>query len=130
MTRGRAARRGQPRRDDRGAVTAELALALPLLLGVTLVMVWLLALGVGQVRAVDGAREVARSMARGDDPEEALTVGRRVAPDGARFVVERGGERVVVRVTARVDAPGGLGSLLPDATLDAEAVAVAEAGAR
>lgn len=117
------------RRDQRGAVTAELALGLPLLLGVTVVMVWLLALAAGQVRAVDGARETARALARGDDPAEALAVGRRVAPAGARFAVARGGGRVVVRVTAEVAGPGGLGGVLPDVTLAAEAVAVQEQGA-
>lgn len=43
-------------RSERGAVTAELALALPTLLAVTAALVWLLAVGVGQIRMVDAAR--------------------------------------------------------------------------
>ena len=36
---------GGPARDDKGAVTAELALVLPLLVAVTVGLVWLLAVG-------------------------------------------------------------------------------------
>lgn len=113
-------------REERGAVTAELALGLPLLLAVTALMVWLLAVGVGQVRAVDAARETARALARGDDRADALAVGRRVAPDGARFEVRRAGDRVVVRVTAQVSGPAGLGRTPPGPSLRAEAVALTE----
>jgi Flp pilus assembly protein TadG len=52
------------RRDERGAVTAELAMTLPLLLAVTVGLVWLLSVGAAQVRAVDAARETARALAR------------------------------------------------------------------
>ncbi|MFC6345462.1 TadE family protein, partial [Nocardioides hankookensis] len=48
-----------PRRDERGAATAELAMTLPLLLAVTIGLVWLLSVGAAQVRAVDAARETA-----------------------------------------------------------------------
>ena len=47
-------------------MTAELALVLPLLVAVTLGLVWLLAVGAAQVRTVDAARETARAVARGD----------------------------------------------------------------
>ncbi len=114
------------RRGERGAVTAELALALPLLLAITVLMVWLLAAGAGQVRAVDAARETARALARGDDRSAALAVGRRVAPDGATVDVRREPGRVVVRVRAAVPGPGGLLRLLPDVALSAEAVAIDE----
>ena len=113
-------------RSERGAVTAELALALPTLLAVTAGLVWLLAVGVGQVRTVDAARETARALARGDDPAEAVAIGERVAPDGVRISVTRAGDRVVVRARGRVAGPGGLFGRLPGAELDAEAVAVAE----
>jgi hypothetical protein len=113
-------------RCERGAVTAELALALPTLLAVTAGLVWLLAVGVGQIRTVDAARETARALARGDDPAEAVAIGERVAPDGVRISVTRAGDRVVVRARGRVAGPGGLFGGLPGAELDAEAVAVAE----
>ena len=54
-------------RGERGAVTAELAMALPLLVAVTVGLVWLLAVGAAQLRVVDAARETARAVARGDD---------------------------------------------------------------
>ena len=63
-TPGRTARD----RTDGGAATAELALGLPLLLAVTVGLVWLLAVGAAQVRVVDAAREAARAAARGTRP--------------------------------------------------------------
>lgn len=117
----RARERGQ-----RGAVTAELALALPMLLAVTAGLVWLLAVGVGQVRTVDAARETARALARGDDAGAAVAAGERVAPDGVRISVVGSGDQVVVTAQGRIEGPGGLFPRLPGATLRAEAVALAE----
>ena len=95
------------RRGERGAVTAELALTLPLLLAVTVGLVWLLAVGAAQVRTVDAAREVARAVARGDDPAEAIARGEQVAPDGATVDVTHAGGQVRVTVTASAHGPGG-----------------------
>lgn len=95
-------------RDEGGAVTAEAAVALPVLVLVTAGLAWIVALGVAQVRVVDAARETARALARGDDPVASETSGRRVAPDGARFEVTRGEQEVRVQVVARVRGPGGL----------------------
>ncbi len=55
------------RADERGAVTAELAMVLPLLVIVTAALAWLLGVGADQLRIVDATREVARALARGDD---------------------------------------------------------------
>lgn len=121
MTRRRRCRPAQ-----RGAVTAELAVALPLLLAVTAGLVWLVAVAVAQVRTVDAARETARALARGDDQAAALAVGERIAPDGVGLTVSRSEGRVVVRATGRMSGPGGLFSALPGVHLDAEAVALAE----
>lgn len=116
------------RRDQRGAVTAELALALPLLLAVTVAMVWLLAVGAAQIRVVDAAREAARAVARGDDVAAARELARRIAPDGARVLVSATGGRVVVRASAHVAGPGGLFDLLPGVEVSARSVALAEQG--
>lgn len=113
-------------RDQRGAVTAELALGLPLLLAVTTGLVWLISVGVAQVRVVDAAREAARMVARGDDESEARRVAGRIAPPGSRVVVEVSGDQVVVRVTGRVEGPGGLFAHLSTAHPEATAVTVAE----
>lgn len=114
------------RRDQRGAATAELAMVLPMLLAVTVGLVWLLAVGAAQVRTVDAARETARAIARGDDPAAAVARGEEVAPPGSRVRVETGGGEVRVVVTGRVAGPGGLFEV-PHAEVSAEAVAVQEA---
>jgi len=113
-------------RTARGAVTAELALGLPVLLAVTTGLVWLLAVGAAQVRTVDAARETARAVARGDDEGEAVAVGERVAPDGVRVAVHTQDGRVVVNAAGHVPGPGGLFGFLPGVDVQAEAVAVAE----
>ena len=115
------------RRGDAGAVTAELALGLPLLLVVTWSMVWLLSVVVEQIRVVDAAREAARSLARGDPESQAVALARRVAPDGARVRVSASGDHVLVRVSSRATAPGGLLDGM-GVTVDAEAVSLAEEG--
>ncbi|MCW2815394.1 MAG: hypothetical protein JWN84_2849 [Nocardioides sp.] len=114
------------RRDERGAVTAELAMALPLLLGVTVGLVWLLSVGAAQVRTVDAAREAARALARGDDVGAAVSAGEQVVPPGGRVTVATAGDRVVATARAEVDGPGGLFGFLPSVTVRAEAVALAE----
>lgn len=111
---------------ERGAVTAELALGLPLLLSVTVGLVWLLAVGAAQVRVVDAAREAARMLARGDSQTSAVSRGTRVAgPDSSVRVVHRSGE-VAVTVTRSFDGPGGVLGVLPGVQLEAEAVAATE----
>ncbi len=115
-------------RDGRGAVTAELALVLPLLVSVTTGLVWLLAVGADQLRAVDAARETARALARGDAHAAAVAVGEQVAPDGAYVRVATSDGRVHVTVTGEVAGPGGIFDALPPAQVHAEAVAVVEEG--
>jgi Flp pilus assembly protein TadG len=101
-------------------------MTLPLLLAVTVGLVWLLSVGAAQVRTVDAAREAARALARGDDTGAAVAAGQRVVPDGGRVSVTSSGDRVVASATARVDGPGGLFGFLPGVTVHAEAVALAE----
>jgi hypothetical protein len=118
--------RGGGRRGERGAATAELAMALPLLIAITIGLVWLLAVGAAQVRAVDAARETARAVARGDSVDEAVARGERVAPSGSRVSVHDDGGQVTAVVVGRVDGPGGLFGRLPGVTVSAQAVAAAE----
>ena len=122
MTRG--SRRGPGA--QRGAVTAELALGLPLLLAVTVGLVWLLAAGAGQVRVVDGAREAARSLARGDPEPVAVGRAHAVAGEGSRVLVSHGVGEVSVTVTREVSGPGVLFDAWPSVQLEAEAVAATE----
>jgi Flp pilus assembly protein TadG len=115
-------------RSERGAVTAELAMVLPILVAVTIGLVWLLSIGVAQVRTVDAARETARAVARGDDTGEAIARGQRVAPEGARVAVTTSDGHVVATATGHVAGPGGLFGFLPGVEVSAEAVAAAEEG--
>lgn len=126
VTADRRPRRGMRPRVERGAVTAEAAMAIPVLLGLTLGLVWLVALAAAQVRVVDAAREVARSAARGDAATQAVDAGRRVAPEGTRFTLRQGAEQVTVTARVRVKGPGGLFRALPGVTLSSTAVAVQE----
>lgn len=109
-------------RGEHGAVTAETAMVLPLLVAATLGLVWMLSLAVTQVRVTDAAREVARALAREEPRGDALALGRRVAPEGARFAVREDGEVVVVQVAADVAGVGGLLGFLPVVSLEAQAV--------
>ena len=114
------------RADQRGAATAELALSIPLLVSVTIGLVWLLGIGVAQVRMVDAAREAARAVARGDAAAEAESRGEQVAPPGARVAVTVSDGQAVATATGSVGPPGGLFGFLPAVALHAEAVAAAE----
>jgi Flp pilus assembly protein TadG len=114
-------------RGERGAVTAELALGLPLLLAVTVGLVWLLAVGAGQVRVVDAAREAARALARGDPEPVAFSRATTVAGAGSRVTATYADGEVTVSVSRRVAGPGGLFDFLPSVRLGAEAVAATEA---
>lgn len=114
-------------RRERGAVTAELALGLPLLLAVTVGLVWLLAVGAGQVRVVDGAREAARGLARGDAEQEAFDRARTVAGEGSRVSAAYAEREVTVTVTRSIEGPGGMFGFLPEVRLEAVAVAAVEA---
>lgn len=107
-------------------MTAELALGLPVLAAVTIVLVWLLSVGAAQVRVVDGAREAARGLARGDPEAVAVARGRRVAGPGSTVTASRTDGEVTVRVRRRVSGPGGPLGVLPAVTLDARAVAAVE----
>jgi Flp pilus assembly protein TadG len=111
---------------ERGAVTAELALVLPVLVAVTVGLVWLLAVGAAQVRTVDAARETARAVARGDDEGAAIARGLQVAPPGSTVTVTRSGGEVRVTVRGEVAGPGGLFGRLPAPQVRAEAVAAEE----
>lgn len=114
------------RRGERGAVTAELALALPMLMAVTVGLVWLLAVGAAQIRVVDAARETVRVAARGDGDGAAVSRGLAVAPAGSSVTLSRSAEEVRAHVSGRVDGPGGLFAFLPGVQVRAEAVAVSE----
>lgn len=106
-------------------VTAETAMVLPVLLALTTALVWLVSLGIAEVRCLDAAREAARLVARGDD-DQAREVARQAGPDGASVVIEESSDLVTVTVSvaARPNLP--LLGHLPAVSLSARAVSAAE----
>jgi hypothetical protein len=116
------------RRDETGAVTAETAVALPILVLVALGLAWLVALGATEVRALDAARETARAAARGEDVAASIDLGLRVATPGSRIRVRDEGETLAVSVEAPVRGPGGIFAFLPTYRVTATAVAAREPG--
>ncbi|MFD9499786.1 TadE family type IV pilus minor pilin [Streptomyces sp. NPDC060035] len=106
---------------DRGAVTAEAAMAIPVLVAFALALVWALVAAADQIRCVDAARAGARAAARSEPEASVLSAAREAAPGRARVAVKRTGELWRVRVEAPAPGPGPLAL-----TLSAEAVASAE----
>lgn len=90
---------------ERGTVTAELALLMPV---VVLMLAAVVAAGsavVAQVRCVDAARAGARLAARSEPGGVVLAAMRRAAPRGAAVALQVGPERVGARVRAAVALP-------------------------
>ncbi|WP_425832219.1 TadE family type IV pilus minor pilin [Streptomyces fractus] len=112
--------RSEPRR-DRGFVTAEAAVVLPVLVAFTMALVWVVLAASAQIRCVDAARAGARAVARQEPRGAAVAAAREAAPPGARVEVGREGDLVRVTVRARSVGPGPLG-----VELSAQAVAAAE----
>jgi hypothetical protein len=92
------------RRGERGAATAELAVALPSLVLVLALALGAVDLGLAQVRCVDAARLGARLLARGEAQPSALSAVRAAAPGGATVSVAGAGDRVRVSVAADLPA--------------------------
>jgi hypothetical protein len=128
LSRRAGPRRRQHRGDHaRGAVTAEIAAALPALVVVVVAAVWLVGVALAQLRCADAAREAARAAARGEETAVATRLAEGVGPDGARIRIRVEGDLVVVDVSARVPIPLPFGDDLPAPTVHAQAAAVLEA---
>jgi TadE-like protein len=132
MTSVHPHRRGSPRRrrsrgdPTRGAVTAEIAAALPALAVIVMGAVWLVVVALAQLRCADAAREAARAAARGEDTAVASQLAETVGPDGARVQIRLAGDLVIVDVSARVLVPLPFGDDLPAPTVHAQAAAALE----
>ncbi|HEV7756566.1 MAG TPA: TadE family type IV pilus minor pilin [Mycobacteriales bacterium] len=114
---------------ERGTVTAELAVALPVLVVLLVAALTAVSAVTTQMRCVDAAREAVRAAARGEVDGAAL--GRRVAPPGATVTVEGPGAAATGdgTVSAVVSAPvRPLGRWLPAPAVSATAVAAREPG--
>jgi Flp pilus assembly protein TadG len=114
-------------RTDRGSVTAETALALPVLVVVLALALWVLAALGAQLRCVEAASGAARAAARGESDAAVTSLGTRLAPEGAAVRVEHLGEQVQVHVSAEV-RPFRSISVLPPLRVQAQSVAMVEPG--
>ena len=111
---------------DRGMVTAELAVAIPVVVLVLAICAAGIAAGIDQIRCIDAARAAARSAARGDPAAQSRELALKAAPRGAGVEISRGSGVVRVVVTARAS---GVGGLVPGWQLRAEATGPVEAAA-
>jgi hypothetical protein len=114
---------------DRGSVTAETAVLLPVLVVVLAAAVWVLACLAAQLECVDAARAAARAAARGDAPTAVRATGQRLGPDGAVVVQSRGDGLVEVLVRAEVRPFGGVLRGLPAVPVSGRATAAVEPAA-
>lgn len=106
---------------DRGAVTAEAAMVIPVLVIFVLALLWALTAASAQIRCVDAARAGARAAARSEPEAQVREAALSAAPQRARVEVERAGDLWRVTVAAPAPGPGPLAM-----TLSARAVAAAE----
>lgn len=75
-------------RRERGMVTAELATIAPFAVAFAFLLLWIVSLGLTQIRVADASREAARMVARGEAVQDARGVARRQSPSGAKVVVD------------------------------------------
>lgn len=115
-----------PTSGDRGSVSAEAAVVLPVLLVVLAMAVWVLASVSAQLRCTDAAGVGARAAARGDLPAAVTAAATTAAPPGARVAVSTGIDQVEVVVRARVRPFGGALQSLPAVEVSGRAVAARE----
>jgi hypothetical protein len=87
-------------------VTAELAVAVPVVVVVLALGLSAIRLGIDEVRCVDAARLAARALARGDSDGSARALAVTAGPLGASVVVGRNGAEVSATVTASRDLAG------------------------
>lgn len=111
---------------DEGTATAEMAVALTALAVVLVFALWSVAAVTAQLRCVDAALVAARALARGESSSLSVAAARASAPEGARIVVSRSGDLVVVEVHAGVRLPGPWSGSLPGLSLEGRAVAAVE----
>ncbi|WP_442806614.1 TadE family type IV pilus minor pilin [Streptomyces sp. NBC_01022] len=102
-------------------MTAEAAMAIPVLVIFALALMWALMAASAQIRCVDAARAGARAAARSEPEAQVTEAALSAAPDRARVDVERAGDLWRVTVAAPAPGPGPLA-----VTLNSEAVAAAE----
>lgn len=113
-------------RRERGMVTAELMTIAPLAVAFAFLLLWIVSLGLTQVRLADASRESARMLARGDERDAATAVARRFAPEGSAVRVTTRDGVVAVTVSARSRMPIPFFSGVGSRSMTSTSVAAAE----
>jgi hypothetical protein len=114
-------------RADRASATAETAVALPALVVVLGVCLWVLGLAATTLRCAEAARAAARAAARGETAGEVVATARRTAGHPVVTTMTRSGELVTIRVAWRVAPPVPfLARVLPAVTVAEAATAEVE----
>lgn len=112
---------------ERGTVTAEAAVVLPIVAAFALTLVWMLTVGIAKIETVDAARDAARAIARGDDPDQAIAIAARTAPPNADIDIgEAETGTVTVTVSAQAEPPGWLLVPLPAVSVESQATTLVE----
>lgn len=106
-------------------VTAELAVAIPSLIGLVLVLAQVLGVLVLSARCADAARAGARAAARGETPEAAAARSATAVP-GAQVPLSKDGSVLHVRVSAAPRLLPGVSWLLSAQLVSGEAAADVE----
>ena len=117
------------RRSEAGAVTAEAAFGIGLLVLVALGLAWMVSLGVVAIRAQDAAREAVRALVRGEATAEAVTLAQQVAASGSTVATSHEGRLVRVTVRSPVRGPGGIFGFIGPVVLSGESTGVVEGDA-
>ncbi|WP_051427367.1 TadE family type IV pilus minor pilin [Arthrobacter sp. H20] len=94
-----------PGRGQRGAVTAEVAIALPSLVLLLALLLGAATAGLTQLRLEESARAGAREVARGESADQVEATVRRLAGGQARLALVGDGDWSTVTVSSRVTVP-------------------------
>lgn len=107
-------------------VTAELATIAPFAVAFAFLLLWVVSLGLTQIRIADASREAARMIARGEAVQDAKDLARKHAPRGADVSVDTESGMVTVTVTARSRMPLPFFSAVGSREMDSASVAAVE----
>lgn len=105
-------------------VTAETAVILPFLVLIALLLLWIVGLGVTQVRLTDASQQAARMVARGESHGTAKDEAQAIAGDDADVSVRT--EHGYVTVTVHTQAHPPLVTSVGSQSMSAETVASLE----
>ena len=107
---------------ERGSVTAEYAVLLPVIILCIALVLGASGVGIERIQVEEAARVAARMVARGDDSAAVTHAVTKVSVPGTQVATSHGSEFVEVTLTARSVVPV-LGWVLPEHRVSAHTVA-------